>query len=65
MQNSEHTHLPNLSNVRHDINNQLSNIYMCVEALKAEIPQTDEVKFYIKAMDDSCRKIEEILKGAC
>ena len=52
-----------LSMLRHDINNQLSNIQLCLEELKhADPAEKDEYNFYIETIGAACKKITEILK---
>lgn len=48
--------------LRHDVNNQLSNINLCLEQLKYEVPDpTEDYRFYLEAIAISCKKIQEIL----
>ncbi|MCC8408357.1 hypothetical protein LJ707_05410 [Mucilaginibacter sp. UR6-1] len=48
--------------LRHDVNNQLSNINLCLEQLKYEVTdQTEDYRFYLEAIAISCKKIQEIL----
>ncbi|MBE9583897.1 hypothetical protein IM792_05510 [Mucilaginibacter sp. JRF] len=48
--------------LRHDVNNQLSNINLCLEQLKHEVvDQTEDYRFYLEAIAISCKKIQEIL----
>jgi len=48
--------------MRHDIKNQLSNIYLAIEALRYEITEpTDDFTFYIDSIAASAAKINSIL----
>lgn len=50
--------------LRHDVNNQLSNINLCLEQLKHEVAeQTDDYKFYLEAIALSCKKIQQLIAG--
>jgi hypothetical protein len=49
--------------LRHDINNQLSNINLALETLRYEIPEpTEDSNFCIGAIYTSVEKIKELLK---
>jgi hypothetical protein len=49
--------------LRHDINNQLSNINLALETLRYEIPEpTEDSTFCINAINTSVEKIKELLK---
>ncbi len=51
-----------LSLLRHDVNNQLSNINLCLEQLKYEvIDPTEDYRFYLEAIAVSCKKIQELM----
>jgi sensor histidine kinase regulating citrate/malate metabolism len=51
--------------LKHDINNQLSNIYLAVEQLKYELPDANEdCTFYIDSINISANKINTLLKEA-
>ena len=53
-----------LKMLRHDINNQLSSIQLCLEHLKYEVEdQTEDYVFYLETIADSCRKITVLLKN--
>lgn len=55
---------PALGSLKHDIRNQLSNITLCVEQLKFELPdQTEDITFYIETIAAGCKKINELLKS--
>lgn len=48
--------------IRHDIKNQLSNIYLAIEALRYEIADpSDDCTFYIDSIAASAAKINSIL----
>ena len=48
--------------LRHDIKNQLSNIYLALEALRYEVPDpTDDYTFYVDAIAASAAKINSLL----
>jgi hypothetical protein len=50
--------------LRHDINNQLSNIQLCLEQLKHEVADpTEDYIFYIETIQGSCSKIESLLQN--
>ena len=49
--------------LRHDIKNQLSNIYLALEQLRYELPDTTEdCTFYMDLISKSATKIDTILK---
>jgi nitrogen fixation/metabolism regulation signal transduction histidine kinase len=49
--------------LRHDIKNQLSNIFLSVEQLRYEIPDDiTDCKFYLDAIAMSAEKINSLLK---
>ncbi|RVT98391.1 hypothetical protein EOD41_16490 [Mucilaginibacter limnophilus] len=53
-----------LNRLRHDINNQLSNIQLCLEELKYEVAEpSDDYRFYIDTIANSCKKIGELLQN--
>ena len=55
---------PAVSLLKHDIRNQLSNIALCVEQLKFELPnQTEDIAFYIETIAAGCKKINDLLKS--
>ena len=48
--------------LRHDIKNQLSNIYLALEALRYDLPDpTDDCKFYMDSIADSASKINTLV----
>jgi hypothetical protein len=50
--------------IRHDINNQLSNILLALEQLRYEIPEVSEdCQFYLDSISMSSYKISSILEG--
>ncbi|RCH55475.1 hypothetical protein DJ568_06165 [Mucilaginibacter hurinus] len=50
--------------LRHDINNQLSNIQLCLSELKHEEGcQSEDCKFYIETIQTACKKIEALLQN--
>jgi hypothetical protein len=52
-----------LRTLRHDIKNQLSNIYLALEQLRYELPDASEdCIFYIDLLTKSSLKIDKILK---
>jgi hypothetical protein len=49
--------------LKHDIKNQLSNIYLALEQLRYELPDTTEdCTFYMDLISKSATKIDTILK---
>jgi hypothetical protein len=49
--------------LRHDINNQLSNILLAIEQLRYEIPDASEdCVFYLDSISISSAKINSLLK---
>ena len=51
--------------LRHDINNQLSNILLALEQLRYEIPYTSEdCIFYLDSISVSAARINTLLKEA-
>jgi hypothetical protein len=49
--------------LKHDINNQLSNILLALEQLRYEIPEaTEDCAFYIESIPLSTKKINSLLK---
>ena len=55
---------PALGSLKHDIRNQLSNIALCAEQLRFELPEVNEdITFYIDTIAAGCKKINELLKG--
>ena len=51
--------------LRHDINNQLSNIFLAIEQLKYEIPElTEDCVFYLNSISVSTAKINSLLQNA-
>jgi nitrogen-specific signal transduction histidine kinase len=54
----------NLSKLKHDIKNQLSNIYLALEQLKYEIPDpTADCLFYIDTIATSSSQINNLLNN--
>jgi hypothetical protein len=50
--------------LKHDINNQLSNILLALEQLRYEIPDASEdCRFYLDSISMSSYKIISILEG--
>jgi hypothetical protein len=50
--------------LKHDLKNQLSNIVLAVSQLEFEIANiTEDQQFYLKAVTDSCKRINAILDG--
>jgi hypothetical protein len=48
--------------IRHDVNNQLSNIYLALEQLRYEIPDaTADCVFYLDSIEMSAAKIHTLL----
>ncbi|MDR3695431.1 hypothetical protein [Mucilaginibacter sp.] len=49
--------------LKHDINNQLSNILLALEQLRYEIPEvTEDCAFYLDSISISTKKINSLLK---
>jgi hypothetical protein len=49
--------------LKHDINNQLSNIYLAIEQLRYEIPNASaDCIFYLDSISVSSAKINTLLK---
>ena len=49
--------------LKHDINNQLSNILLAIEQLRYEIPEaTEDCTFYLESISISTKKINSLLK---
>jgi hypothetical protein len=49
--------------LRHDINNQLSNILLALEQLRYELPDVSEdCKFYLDSISTCSEKINSLLK---
>lgn len=52
-----------LQALKHDINNQLSNILLALEQLRYEIPEvTEDCTFYLESISISTKKINSLLK---
>ena len=50
--------------LRHDINNHLSSIQLCLEQLKYEVAdQTEDYIFYIETISASCKRISDLLQN--
>jgi hypothetical protein len=55
---------PAIGSLKHDIRNQLSNIALCAEQLRFELPEPGEdITFYIDTIAVGCKKINELLKN--
>jgi sugar-specific transcriptional regulator TrmB len=55
---------PVFNKLRHDINNQLSNIQLCLEELKYEVTEpTEDYRFYLETITGACKKIGELLQN--
>jgi hypothetical protein len=55
---------PAMGSLKHDIRNQLSNIALCAEQLRFELPEiSEDITFYIDTIAAGCKKINELLKG--
>ncbi|RYZ97187.1 MAG: hypothetical protein EOP47_22280 [Sphingobacteriaceae bacterium] len=53
-----------IKRLRHDINNQLSNINLCLEHLKYEVENpSEDYLFYLETISTSCKSIIGILKN--
>ena len=51
--------------LRHDVNNQLSNILLALEQLRYEIPEgTEDANFYLDSILISASKISSLLNDA-
>jgi hypothetical protein len=51
--------------LKHDISNQLSNIYLALEQLRYEIPEASEdCTFYLESIAISSAKIDTLLKAS-
>ncbi|WP_419801978.1 histidine kinase dimerization/phospho-acceptor domain-containing protein [Mucilaginibacter sp.] len=50
--------------IEHDIRNQLSNIYLAIEGIKAEFGQDDSEDFacYTDIILNCCKQVENIIK---
>jgi len=54
-----------LRSLRHDINNQLSNVLLAIEQLRYEIADASEdCNFYLDSISISAAKINALLKAA-
>jgi len=53
-----------LKTLKHDIRNQLSNIYLALEQLRYEIPENagSDYNFYIDTIAESCTKLTSLIK---
>lgn len=48
--------------LKHDINNQLSSITLCLEQLRFEVPdQTEDMAYYFDTIEASCKNITDLL----
>ena len=60
---SKTTHAEALRTLKHDIKNQLSNIYLALEQLRYEIPDaTEDCTFYLDSISMSSARINTLLK---
>ncbi len=50
--------------LEHDIRNQLGNIYLAVEGIKAEFPESNNEDFasYTDIIINCCKQVENIIK---
>lgn len=49
--------------LRHDVSNQLSNIYLSVDQLRFELPENmDDYRFYLDVIFQSANNINALLK---
>ncbi|MFD1258316.1 hypothetical protein ACFQ3S_16040 [Mucilaginibacter terrae] len=52
-----------LSMIKHDVKNQLSNIHLAVEQLRYEVENpTEDCVFYMDTIAASCAKIDSLIK---
>ncbi len=50
--------------LKHDIKNQLSNIYLAIEQLRYDLPDaTEDCTFYIDSVATSAAKIDSLLNN--
>ena len=50
------------STLKHDINNQLSSITLCLEQLRFEMPdQNEDIAYYFDTIEASCKNITDLL----
>jgi len=48
--------------LKHDINNQLSSITLCLEQLRFEVAgQNDDIAYYFDTIEASCKNITQLL----
>lgn len=52
--------------LEHDIRNQLGNIYLAVEGIKAECTDSNNEEFtsYVEIIMNCCKQVEHIIKRA-
>jgi hypothetical protein len=63
--NGNHLDKATLRSLRHDINNQLSNVLLAIEQLRYEIADASEdCTFYLDSISISAAKINALLKAA-
>jgi len=59
---NKETDLETLRALRHDIKNQLSNIYLAIEQLRYELPDVNaDCQFYLDSIATSAAKINAML----
>ncbi|MGI4728425.1 MAG: hypothetical protein ACRYFL_04220 [Janthinobacterium lividum] len=58
------TEIPAARILEHDIRNQIGNIYLAVEGIKAEFGQTSNEDFacYTDIILSCCKQVEDIIK---
>jgi len=62
--NGNYVDTETLRSLRHDINNQLSNVLLALEQLRYEIPDASEdCTFYLDSISISAAKINALLKA--
>lgn len=48
--------------LKHDVNNQLSSITLCLEQLRFEVPnQNEDMLYYFDTIEASCKNITNLL----
>jgi nitrogen fixation/metabolism regulation signal transduction histidine kinase len=64
-QNTGGSNDENLRKLKHDIKNQLSNIYLALEQLRYELPEvSDDCSFYMDTILTSSTQINNLLNNA-
>ncbi len=62
---SERADENNLDSLKHDIKNQLSNVFLALEQLRYEIPDpTADCIFYLDTIETSSARINELITAA-